>query len=126
MFFFFKQKTEYEMRISDWSSDVCSSDLLPVSASSSGILGVTSAAIGSKRRFRVLTASAANSDAPPFATIRIDDDGHMAVETGHHVRHRLYRRRIAQHPRLHPVHAATVHPPPPPRGDNPREQDNGT
>src|SRR3546814_16426862 len=26
-FFFFKQKTAYEMRISDWSSDVCSSDL---------------------------------------------------------------------------------------------------
>src|SRR3546814_4081480 len=28
LFFFFKQKTAYEMRISDWSSDVCSSDLL--------------------------------------------------------------------------------------------------
>src|SRR3546814_11546759 len=28
--FFFKQKTAYEMRISDWSSDVCSSDLLPL------------------------------------------------------------------------------------------------
>src|SRR3546814_1385020 len=27
-FFFFKQKTAYEMRISDWSSDVCSSDLV--------------------------------------------------------------------------------------------------
>src|SRR3546814_7121735 len=26
-FFFFKQKTAYDMRISDWSSDVCSSDL---------------------------------------------------------------------------------------------------
>src|SRR3546814_1329119 len=30
--FFFKQKTAYEMRISDWSSDVCSSDLYPLSA----------------------------------------------------------------------------------------------
>src|SRR3546814_4459451 len=30
-FFFFKQKTAYEMRISDWSSDVCSSDLTPAS-----------------------------------------------------------------------------------------------
>src|SRR3546814_8531546 len=29
MVFFFKQKTAYEMRISDWSSDVCSSDLVP-------------------------------------------------------------------------------------------------
>src|SRR3546814_2084634 len=28
MLFFFKQKTAYEMRISDWSSDVCSSDLI--------------------------------------------------------------------------------------------------
>src|SRR3546814_15742709 len=31
-FFFFKQKTAYEMRISDWSSDVCSSDLSPLAA----------------------------------------------------------------------------------------------
>src|SRR3546814_20917111 len=31
MFFFFKQKTAYEMRITDWSSDVCSSDLIKVS-----------------------------------------------------------------------------------------------
>src|SRR3546814_6814423 len=32
-FFFFKQKTAYEMRISDWSSDVCSSDLRREAAS---------------------------------------------------------------------------------------------
>src|SRR3546814_6394963 len=32
-FFFFKQKTAYEMRISDWSSDVCSSDLNDVEVS---------------------------------------------------------------------------------------------
>src|SRR3546814_19913004 len=32
-FFFFKQKTAYEMRISDWSSDVCSSDLTRPSSS---------------------------------------------------------------------------------------------
>src|SRR3546814_5925772 len=32
VFFFFKQKTAYEMRISDWSSDVCSSDLLLITA----------------------------------------------------------------------------------------------
>src|SRR3546814_3543167 len=36
-FFFFKQKTAYEMRISDWSSDVCSSDLHCV-ASMSGMI----------------------------------------------------------------------------------------
>src|SRR3546814_3304931 len=31
VFFFFKQKTAYELRISDWSSDVCSSDLSGIS-----------------------------------------------------------------------------------------------
>src|SRR3546814_9547085 len=46
MFFFFKQKTAYEMRISDWSSDVCSSDLvetaqqLAVEGEAVGIVGV--------------------------------------------------------------------------------------
>src|SRR3546814_6333873 len=34
--FFFKQKTAYEMRISDWSSDVCSSDLRPESRGHDG------------------------------------------------------------------------------------------
>src|SRR3546814_3455592 len=33
LFFFFKQKTAYEMRISDWSSDVCSSDLVDLTGS---------------------------------------------------------------------------------------------
>src|SRR3546814_6140745 len=32
--FFFKQKTAYELRISDWSSDVCSADLIPALARS--------------------------------------------------------------------------------------------
>src|SRR3546814_6508788 len=40
-FFFFKQKTAYEMRISDWSSDVCSSDLIagPETANNAGTGG---------------------------------------------------------------------------------------
>src|SRR3546814_12573656 len=38
-FFLFKQKTAYEMRISDWSSDVCSSDLIErTAASARGII----------------------------------------------------------------------------------------
>src|SRR3546814_3277697 len=36
VFFFFKQKTAYEMRISDWSSDVCSSDLLEIAVRGGG------------------------------------------------------------------------------------------
>src|SRR3546814_2692675 len=42
LFFFFKQKTAYEMRISDWSSDVCSSDL----RTESGDVQVMSAGTG--------------------------------------------------------------------------------
>src|SRR3546814_9850069 len=38
VFFFFKQKTAYEMRISDWSSDVCSSDLKPVTLFPYGLI----------------------------------------------------------------------------------------
>src|SRR3546814_10855640 len=38
--FFFKQKTAYEMRISDWSSDVCSSDLAVVQRLHVGATGV--------------------------------------------------------------------------------------
>src|SRR3546814_10698540 len=38
VFFFFKQKTAYEMRISDWSSDVCSSDLAILQSLSHGFM----------------------------------------------------------------------------------------
>src|SRR3546814_2711394 len=41
VFFFFKQKTAYEMRISDWSSDVCSSDLMDEVIVDSGVPGVS-------------------------------------------------------------------------------------
>src|SRR3546814_3652493 len=39
-FFFFKQKTAYDMRISDWSSDVCSSDLIGAHADDGATLGL--------------------------------------------------------------------------------------
>src|SRR3546814_2468490 len=59
--FFFKQKTAYEMRISDWSSDVCSSDLgITVSAALWGTLvgalfaGKPGDAFGSRDSLRVL------------------------------------------------------------------------
>src|SRR3546814_2577010 len=43
LFFFFKQKTAYEMRISDWSSDVCSSDLIPRDTVNMGCGNITAA-----------------------------------------------------------------------------------
>src|SRR3546814_36716 len=49
-FFFFKQKTAYEMRISDWSSDVCSSDL-PARRGSGGGVVRTQCAVGAQEPF---------------------------------------------------------------------------
>src|SRR3546814_7173997 len=51
MFFFFKQKTAYEMRISDWSSDVCSSDLLSA-------LGVEARSDEERRRYAEMQVKA--------------------------------------------------------------------
>src|SRR3546814_7356879 len=51
--FFFKQKTAYEMRISDWSSDVCSSDL--------------SLILYARGRFEVVRRSTAERSAKPLA-----------------------------------------------------------
>src|SRR3546814_4762201 len=49
-FFFFKQKTAYEMRISDWSSDVCSSDLAAVAPAAGQTLSYTDVPHTSMRR----------------------------------------------------------------------------
>src|SRR3546814_2184388 len=56
VFFFFKQKTAYEMRISDWSSDVCSSDLGGVRRGAGGIQqpGQAQAGLAGKRRVGVV------------------------------------------------------------------------
>src|SRR3546814_3651353 len=70
LIFFFKQKTAYEMRISDWSSDVCSSDLrfpggspdVPRRHQRSGRVGTD------PRRRAVPGVSAAKNSAAPVAT----------------------------------------------------------
>src|SRR3546814_6221747 len=49
MFVFFKQKTAYEMRISDWSSDVCSSDLARRPAAGAVPARIAEAAIAARR-----------------------------------------------------------------------------
>src|SRR3546814_16262338 len=56
-FFFFKQKTAYEMRISDWSSDVCSSDLLvllPAYRWLGGLGGASRRSNGERAEMRIL------------------------------------------------------------------------
>src|SRR3546814_1340274 len=61
-FFFFKQKTAYDMRISDWSSDVCSSDLLDV-ADATTALDIATARINDR-------------------TVEVGEAGHAAREHG--------------------------------------------
>src|SRR3546814_9216315 len=72
-FFFFKQKTAYEMRISDWSSDVCSSDLFGLIRFGSrlGVLERSGVAPQDSALWRLAGAVAAKDD--KAATRAIDD-----------------------------------------------------
>src|SRR3546814_6042112 len=74
-FFFFKQKTAYEMRISDWSSDVCSSDLqIAYSLSKSALWQATATlavAFGSRARVNAVA---------PGLTMATDDYSAAQVE----------------------------------------------
>src|SRR3546814_6387547 len=78
MLFFFKQKTAYEMRISDWSSDVCSSDLiLPPSYPQrrqrieDGRMGMQKIRLPDARQFIHLAGQCA--DLPPFTERRSEE-----------------------------------------------------
>src|SRR3546814_2881587 len=62
--FFFKQKTAYEMRISDWSSDVCSSDLIDESQ-------VEAVTATGARRAQTLAYGIAPQIMPAFAGISV-------------------------------------------------------
>src|SRR3546814_6084247 len=63
LFFFFKQKTAYEMRISDWSSDVCSSDLVRRACASGRRLGRSCRSVFRGDRGRKPAASEPEGDA---------------------------------------------------------------
>src|SRR3546814_2351315 len=54
IFFFFKQKTAYEMRISDWSSDVCSSDLVLAGLQPQRVAAAEHAHLVGRQRARVV------------------------------------------------------------------------
>src|SRR3546814_2556918 len=79
MFFFFKQKTAYEMRISDWSSDVCSSDLLAARHLDAAALGRLARGGDLRRRHRgaVRPAGVAVDALEPDRAVR-----HRGVEIG--------------------------------------------
>src|SRR3546814_6566012 len=81
-FFFFKQKTAYELRISDWSSDVCSSDLvmMPNSVSMPTIFGT---AIGSDRGMGSETGVGSASEQPAAFRGSKRPHGREAEVAGH-------------------------------------------
>src|SRR3546814_4934397 len=76
VFFFFKQKTAYELRISDWSSDVCSSDLgtLPwLPGGTAATVGLCNSAPAHRRRPRRVGGRVRVSGAgPPVDDVRRD------------------------------------------------------
>src|SRR3546814_5823116 len=72
LFFVFKQKTAYEMRISDWSSDVCSADLANTYRVRRNLLqGICGAALASAM---ILPAAAQESTVPVSAEEEKPDD----------------------------------------------------
>src|SRR3546814_1000537 len=78
-FFFFKQKTAYEMRISDWSSDVCSSDLVEAFGDPRQVRGGNAVATVAHRKDRAAIGAARKDDRDIAAGRRV------AHRVGHQV-----------------------------------------
>src|SRR3546814_7672415 len=85
LFFFFKQKTAYEMRISDWSSDVCSSDLADRRQHFAG-LDADGAQIDRHGVFAILRAAAdaqkARAEPTRFGVAVVSDDPAFEQDAG--------------------------------------------
>src|SRR3546814_4574253 len=89
MYFFFKQKTAYEMRISDWSSDVCSSDLALLRARGEGDVRDLLAQVrvptlvlhGSRDQIAPLSQGCALAAGIPGATfVQLETENHVLLE----------------------------------------------
>src|SRR3546814_5443978 len=88
--FFFKQKTAYEMRISDWSSDVCSSDL-PAEAVATRMLDRVFDNYVMANMQRVVNAYIARSDSPDPVEVAAGKEGLLRA-------YRWLDRRMARRP----------------------------
>src|SRR3546814_6666483 len=88
VFFFFKQKTAYEMRISDWSSDVCSSDL----QCSGSLAGSMPKVRETRRQASSLSAGLRSS----VRTLYFSGDGDVA-DVGHEIGRASCRERVCQY-----------------------------
>src|SRR3546814_20067490 len=108
-FFFFKQKTAYEMRISDWSSDVCSSDLrkggrIYIEVRDTGEIDIHEGYVTAKEAARLdkgETIDAAPKTARPELTAR------MQTYTDLH-RHAAVRGELTGHPAV-PLRLMVAH-----------------
>src|SRR3546814_11630182 len=96
--FFFKQKTAYEMRISDWSSDVCSSDL-PAEAVATRMLDRVFDNYVMANMQRVVNAYIARSDSPDPVEVAAGKEGLLRA-------YRWLDRRMARRPL--PSHVSLV------------------
>src|SRR3546814_3920479 len=75
-FFFFKQKTAYEMRISDWSSDVCSSDYLVDAGSRRITLGRGATIVDSAASFAMIRGG--HIDVTILGAFEVAENGDLA------------------------------------------------
>src|SRR3546814_8779625 len=108
LFVFFKQKTAYEMRISDWSSDVCSSDLPATGGAGAGNRVVAEPAVRlprawgagvDRQRAAVGTLAGRLPAAAPVAVARIAHPARRAGAIGRRRRAlRAPRRGSGEHP----------------------------
>src|SRR3546814_20297142 len=94
-FFFFKQQTAYEMRISDWSSDVCSSDLVVAEDEARHV------EIGLAASFRQIVGEADKRQSP--AVFRAGDNG---IAPDHAIFQRKFH--VARRYRLEPTFVRRV------------------
>src|SRR3546814_8497056 len=80
-FFFFKQKTAYELRISDWSSDVCSSDLPSLFHAKGHLIGpFVTVSMFALRREMVFLQQVENGNPAFLLNISIAPDDGLLVE----------------------------------------------
>src|SRR3546814_15970807 len=85
-FFFFKQKTAYDMRISDWSSDVCSSDLVD--------LRLYTPVVEPIRTIADQAAGPREAAAELCERRSIDREAHRVCEQAEKVRRRLFQQNL--------------------------------
>src|SRR3546814_7735267 len=101
--FFFKEKTAYEMRISDWSSDVCSSDLADLVVAVARVAVRAAGALQDRQHQRLdagLAVAAGDGDHPGGAGVlhRRGERGQRALGVGdQHLRDRKSTRLNSSH-----------------------------